>query len=347
MGCHAVWLFVLSHQELVVPGDTHRGLDHSRYFQRLFTCVRNEVQSATHNRILSFSYQAMARIFGVGIAAVDIINVTDGYPSEDQEVRALRQTIRRGGNVTNTLVVLSQLGHECCWLGTLADDVNSQLIVEDLQRHGVDMRYCHRVTQSTTPTSYITLNQNNGSRTIVHYRNLPELHAEQVAAIPINEAQWIHLEGRNVLETRRIMDDIKQRAPNVPLSVEVEKPREQLELLLGSADTYLFSKAFAATQGLVSATALLQQYRQKIPDALLVCTWGDEGAFALEKDRLLHAAAPTVSPVVDTIGAGDTFNAGFIHARLNHDDVQTALAKACALAARKITREGFDGLLDH
>ena len=38
--------------------------------------MRNEVQSATHNRILSFSYQAMARIFGVGIAAVDIINVT-------------------------------------------------------------------------------------------------------------------------------------------------------------------------------------------------------------------------------------------------------------------------------
>lgn len=288
----------------------------------------------------------MARIFGVGIAAVDIINVTDGYPSEDQEVRALRQTIRRGGNATNTLVILSQLGHECYWLGTVADDVNSQVIIDDLQRYRVNMNYSQRVANSTTPVSYITLNQNNGSRTIIHYRDLPELHAEHVAGIPVNDAQWIHLEGRNVTETRRIMDDIKQRAPDVPLSVEIEKPREQVELLLNGANIYFFSKAFAATQGFTSATTLLQHFRQIIPDALLVCTWGDEGAFALEKDHLLHAAAPTVSTVVDTIGAGDTFNAGFIHARLNHADVQTALNKACTLATRKITQEGFDGLHD-
>lgn len=286
----------------------------------------------------------MARIFGVGIAAVDIVNVTNGYPSEDEEVRALRQTIRRGGNVTNTLVVLSQLGHECCWLGTLADDINSRVIIDDLQRFSVSTDYSQRVADSITPVSYITLNQNNGSRTIIHYRDLPELSAAHLTDIPISDAQWIHLEGRNVIETRRIMDDIKQRAPDVPLSVEIEKPREHLELLFSGADTYLFSRAYAMTQGFDSAPALLHHYRQKIPDALLVCTWGAQGAFALEEDRLVHASAVAVTRIVDTIGAGDTFNAGFIHARLNHVDVQTALSNACALAARKISQEGFDGL---
>ncbi|WP_455208092.1 PfkB family carbohydrate kinase [Kaarinaea lacus] len=285
----------------------------------------------------------MGRIYGVGIAAVDIVNVTDGYPTEDQEVRALRQTIRRGGNATNTLVVLSQLGHQCYWLGTLADDVNSQVIIEDLARYGVDISYCQRVTKSTTPVSYITLNQNNGSRTIVHYRDLPELNANSIANIPLTNANWIHLEGRNVIQTRQIMNNIRNQAPEVPISVEIEKPREQLELLFDGADTYLFSRAFAATQGFNSAAALLQHYRGKIPDALLVCTWGEKGAFALENDRLLHASAPPVNPIIDTIGAGDTFNAGFIHARLIHLDVQTALSQACALAAQKIAREGFDG----
>lgn len=288
----------------------------------------------------------MARIFGVGIAAVDIINVTDGYPLEDEEVRALRQSIRRGGNTTNTLVVLSQLGHECYWLGTLANDVNSQVIIDDLQRYSVNTSYCQRVANSTTPVSYITLNQNNGSRTIIHYRNLPELSANHVTQVPVGEAHWIHLEGRNVIETRRIIDDIKQRAPDIPLSVEIEKPREHLELLFTGVDTYLFSKAFAANQGFDSAPALLNHYRQKIPDALMVCTWGEQGAFALQDKNLLHAKAAAVTSIVDTIGAGDTFNAGFIHARLNHADVQTALSNACALAARKITQEGFDGLHD-
>ena len=64
----------------------------------------------------------MARILGVGIATLDIINTVDGYPAEDSEVRAIHQRICRGGNATNTLVVLSQLGHRCAWAGVLADE---------------------------------------------------------------------------------------------------------------------------------------------------------------------------------------------------------------------------------
>ena len=277
---------------------------------------------------------------------MDIINTTDGYPTEDEEVRAVKQSMRRGGNATNTLVVLSQLGHQCVWLGTLAKDINSQVIKEDLSRHNVDFSSCEQIDDSKTPTSYITLNQNNGSRTIVHYRDLPELSVRSINAVDINHAQWIHFEGRNINVTRQLMDTINTQEPDIPLSVEIEKPRGQLEYLFSGADVYFFSKAFAATQSLDSAEALLHHYRNIIPDALLVCTWGEHGAYALQSQQLIHAPAPTVSHIIDTVGAGDTFNAGFIHARLNNDDVQTALEKACALAARKITQEGFDGILD-
>jgi ketohexokinase len=49
----------------------------------------------------------------VGIATLDIINVVDTYPAENSEVRALSQQKVRGGNATNSLVVLSQLGYQC------------------------------------------------------------------------------------------------------------------------------------------------------------------------------------------------------------------------------------------
>lgn len=286
----------------------------------------------------------MATIIGVGIAAVDIINITDGYPAEDAEVRALNQSIRRGGNVTNTLVVLSQLGHRCVWLGTLADDVNSQVITKDLTRYKVDFSVCEKIKESKTPTSYITLNKNNGSRTIVHFRDLPELNAQSIKGVDINKVQWIHFEGRNVANTRQMMDSVKNQAPHITISIEIEKPRGQLELLFSGADVYFFSKAFAATQGLDSAKALLHHYRNKITDALLVCTWGEQGAYALHNEQLFHAPALTVNPIVDTIGAGDTFHAGFIHALLNKDDLKRSLEKACALAAKKITQEGFDAI---
>ena len=43
----------------------------------------------------------MAHILAIGIATLDIVNTLDGYPAEDDVVRALRQRVSRGGNATN------------------------------------------------------------------------------------------------------------------------------------------------------------------------------------------------------------------------------------------------------
>ena len=113
-------------------------------------------------------------ILAVGIATLDIINHVVVYPHEDDEVRALRQSVRRGGNATNSLVVLSQLGYDCHWAGTLSDETDSRLILEDLARYAVDCRHVRRYRTGKVPTSYVLLSEATGSRTIVHYRDLPE-----------------------------------------------------------------------------------------------------------------------------------------------------------------------------
>ena len=121
-------------------------------------------------------------VLGVGTATLDIVNEVATYPQEDAEVRALGQRQMRGGNVTNSLVVLSQLGHPCAWAGTLGDDPASALILTDLDRHGVDTRLVVRHPGRFTPTSYIALSRATGTRTIVHHRDLPELAPSDLAA---------------------------------------------------------------------------------------------------------------------------------------------------------------------
>jgi len=291
----------------------------------------------------------MARILGIGIAALDIINATDGFPREDDEVRALRQTVRRGGNVTNTLTVLSQLGHQCEWAGTLADDLNSHVIQTELRRFHIATQRCAVIAGGHAPTSYITLNQNNGSRTIVHYRNLPEYgFADFMATIqqfPLSEVEWLHAEGRNVPETVKILEFVRQHYPRISISIEIEKSRQQIEALYAHGDVMLFSRHFANSLHYQDGAAFLHAWRPKCTTPVLVCPWGADGAYAVDSDGVLHhTPAVQISHVVDTIGAGDTFNAGFIHAMINHRSMPDALRYANKLAGKKCSQPGFDNL---
>lgn len=287
----------------------------------------------------------MAHVLAVGIATLDIINEVDRYPHEDAEVRALAHTIRRGGNATNTLVVLSQLGHACAWAGVLGGSREAEVVLEDLARYRIETRYCQRLAAGMMPTSYITLSRRNGSRTIVHYRDLPEYSSTAFSAIELEPFDWVHFEGRNVEETQAMMHAVRERGSTAPVSLEVEKPRPGIERLFGLADLIVFSADYArATAG--SAQQLLRQVRVQAPGAKLVCTLGTEGALGLEArgDALLRVEAVRPARVVDTLGAGDTFNAGLVHTLLGGAGLDEALHFAARLAGGKCGQQGLDNL---
>jgi len=300
----------------------------------------------------------MALIIGIGVATLDIINTTDGFPAEDEEVRALSQNLRRGGNATNTLAVLRQLGHQCEWAGTLADDANSDIIKSELRRQKIDFHRCAIIAGGHAPTSYITLNQRNGSRTIVHYRKLPEYSFadfcraffEKIGNLnnSLDGAQWLHVEGRNVAETVKILELVKQQCPGLSTSIEIEKPRDGIEKLLGHGDILFFSRHFVTSMQYQDAEVFLKTWRSKCNASILVCPWGKHGAYAVDQEGILyHAGAVQITRVVDTIGAGDTFNAGFIHATLAGLSLQDRLQYANLLAGIKCGQPGFDQLTDN
>lgn len=286
----------------------------------------------------------MARILAVGIATLDIINIVDRYPGEDSEVRAIAQRIARGGNATNTLVVLSQLGHHCAWGGVVADEPDGTRILEDLARYGIDTASCRHVAGGKSPVSYVTLSMANGSRSIVHYRDLPEFGFEDFASLDLSAYDWIHFEGRNVGHTARMLDHARA-STDVPLSLELEKPRPAMEALLSRADLLLCSRVLAAHHGFDRADAFLNALHGQAPQADLVCAWGADGAWALARTgELHHAPAYPPARLVDTLGAGDTFNAGIIDARVRGLDWPQALDAANRLAGRKCGQVGFSNL---
>ncbi|WP_177419421.1 PfkB family carbohydrate kinase [endosymbiont of Lamellibrachia barhami] len=282
------------------------------------------------------------RILSVGIATLDIINTVAAYPSEDEELRALEHRVARGGNATNTLVVLSQFGHACSWAGTIADEPDSRYILDDLTRYGVDLSPVVHHASGKVPTSYVVLSRENASRTIVHYRDLPEYSAVDFSTVNPAEFDWIHFEGRNPTETLQMLQRVKEGFPQVGCSLEVEKPRAGIDALLALPDVLFFSKVFAESRGHADAASLLMAMRESNPQALLFCAWGDEGAWMLKADGgMRHQPAIQPAELVDTLGAGDVFNAGVIDGLLRENSDEKVLMQAVRLAGIKCGQVGF------
>jgi len=95
----------------------------------------------------------------------------------------------------------------------------------------------------------------------------------------------------------------------------------------------------------------------RIQSAILVSTWGSKGATCVRKTisdsqedewATVKAWQPPDGPseVIDTIGAGDTFNAGFLYTLTYHEDwsLEKKLGFANELAGRKVLQHGFEGL---
>ena len=288
----------------------------------------------------------MSSFLGIGNLVLDTILTTDHFPSENEELRAQSRQLQPGGNAANTLYVLKQLGHDCALMSAVAVDDAGRKLLKAVADRGIDTTLCQKRLKGATPTSYVLVNRESGSRTIVHYRDLAELDFEHFAKQEIERFDWLHFEGRNVENLKGMLNIARTFCPDTPVSLELEKPRKGIKALLEVPNLIIIARHYAEALGLESAEDVLKHIRPHAPQATLVCTWGEAGAwFWAPGGEIRHQPAIKVPRVVDTLGAGDTFNAGLLHRLSAGDPIEEAVQFAAELAARKVRQPGLDNLL--
>jgi ketohexokinase len=226
----------------------------------------------------------------------------------------------------------------------------------DLTAQDIDFTNCPKHFGHSTPNSYIILNSKTGSRTILHTNlGLPEVTFEDFKKINILNYSWIHFEGRPnlscihnmILSVSNVSDTDAVKKPTI--SLEMEKISRNFDEILPLVDVVFVSKEYSQSLGYTNMTDTVDRIhllKNLKSDTIVICPWGDQGAAGKSgiNGPVINVPACIPKNVMDTIGAGDTFNATIIAALTEGQNLKQALTSGCKVAGTKVGQFGYNGL---
>ena len=260
-----------------------------------------------------------------------------------------------GGSAANTAAALARLDVGCRFVGTVGDDSYGRFAVASLAEAGVDTSGVETTGRAPT-VMVIAVVPPDGERLIYVWPPTGGAHAElgiETAEFAVSGAEWLHVSGlclRMSPAREAVLAAMERaRASGVPVSFDlnlrlenwgwdggfrtvVEKAIERSDVVMGAAVDEIVPLA-GIESPVAAATALAGDGR------LVIARLGSDGAFACFRGQTVRQPGFAVD-VVDTVGAGDAFNAGFIAARHRGTDVSEAMRWGNAVAALTVGRSG-------
>ncbi len=227
------------------------------------------------------------------------------------------------------------------------------MVQQYLQKLKIDSSLCPIRNDQSFPISTVIVSLETASRTITHAPNdLQEPVFEEFRdSVDLKRFRWIHFEGRNYVEVRKMIDYVRGTCGDSSypvISVEIEKTRPNIETLIAGTDYIFLSKEFSKTQGFPDMLSAVNGVAHKWADkkSIIICAWAELGASARLADGTI-VQSPCFPPekLVDTLGAGDTFLAGTLHKLNAGHSVEDSITYGCQLAGKKCGRKGLDSLL--
>ena len=232
----------------------------------------------------------------------------------------------------------------------MANDSINHFIESDLKSLGIKHDQCPKHEGHKSPNSYIIVNAKTGTRTILHTNlGLPELDVSNFKQIDFKAYSWIHFEGRpNIQDTKEIIQHIHTFHDKPKISYEMEKVGRNYDPVMPLVDVLFLSKEYAQSIGYNSKLEVVTNFStsKNLTNKIIICAWGEYGAAGQDTNGEVFEV-PASKPehgVVDTVGAGDTFNASVVASLSSGLSLNKALENGCRVAGKKVGQFGFSNL---
>lgn len=292
-------------------------------------------------------------LMGLGSAIIDFAPANTGVPLS--KVRAFIPFA--GGAVANILVAASRLGLRTGFLGCIGDDEFGAFLMRDFEREGVDTSCVKRVRDWATGLAFYSVDE-RGERHYVFYRvpghSDPEttLKPEDIKPEYIAQCKVLHFSEAllRCKETRntvfKALSVAKENGvmisydPN--MRMELWPSRE--EIIETQREVLRVVDVFLAT--LREAKLIIgKESAEEVADS--ICALGPSTVVIRESDRYRIAtrARTLTLPIfkakaVDSSGAGDAFDAGFLTGVIKDWSLDKAVLLGSAVAALKVLKVG-------
>jgi sugar/nucleoside kinase (ribokinase family) len=240
---------------------------------------------------------------------------------------------------------LSHLGNRVGFSACIGDDPFGDICVQRLSASGVDVSHIKKLRGKTTGLTVI-LPQRKDRYILTYPGTMYELTNRDLDQNFLFNAKHLHLSSYFLQKgIRPQLIDIFRKAKEAGLTTSLDTnddPEDRwsgdIQMLLRYVDILLPNERelckLAQTEDAQKAADILSQKVR-----ILVIKRGSQGATArVGKEK--YVAFPPVVDVVDPVGAGDTFDAGFIHQFIRGAKVEDCLKFANCAGALSVTRAG-------
>jgi sugar/nucleoside kinase (ribokinase family) len=282
------------------------------------------------------------RLLTAGEAFEDLVFVgLERLPRPGEEVKTDRFHATIGGGAVITAIGAARLGMSTTILSALSDAASKRLRRERVRVTNLRKPHePHAITAALSTTSdraFVTFNGVNAA-----------LEPRLRRALATTTATHVHLAlgPRDLAAWTRLVSRLRRRRVTVSWDFgwnESLAADEGLDALMDALDLVFLNELEAPLYA--HATTLDEAYpRLRTPRSNVIVKLGDQGSRWLRADGDVLMPAPTVD-AVDTTGAGDAFNAGFLSAWLRGATPAACLATGNSVGAASTRKAGgLDGL---